>query len=79
MKKLKSALFRLSKKDNFYQIHPIFIESENYTLQKLLWLVVASTPNKCHKIQEKDILKLGKQKIRVREIVHADSNPSTTF
>ena len=30
-------------------------------------------------IQERDILKLGKQKVRIREIVHADSNPSTTF
>lgn len=27
-------------------------------------------------MQERDILKLGKQKLRVREIVHIDQNPS---
>lgn len=45
-------------------------------MPKLLWLVVSSLPKKVHKIKEKDILKLGKQKIRVREIAHVDSNPS---
>jgi hypothetical protein len=35
-------------------------------LQKVLWLVVASLPQKQHEIQERDIFKLGKQKIKVR-------------
>lgn len=60
-------------KPNHYQIHPIYIEGETYTLQKILWLVIASLPNKLHYLQERDILKLGKQKVRIREIVYTDS------
>ena len=40
--------------------------------------MVSSLPNKSHVLQEKDIIKLGKQKVRVREIVYEDSNPSMT-
>ena len=69
-------MFRIAQKDNYYQINPIYVESENYTLQKLLWLAVSSLPNKKHILQERDILKLGKQKLRIREIVHLDDNPS---
>lgn len=46
------------------------------SVQRLLWLVIASLPAARHQIQEKDVIKLGKQKIRVREIAHLDSNPS---
>jgi len=73
MKQLKNSIFRIVLKPNHYQIHPIYIEGETYTLQKILWLVVGSLPNKLHCLQERDILKLGKQKIRIREIVYTDS------
>lgn len=43
-------------------------------VQRLFWLVVSSLPKERHRVQEKDIVKLGKQKIRVREICHVDSN-----
>lgn len=62
------------------------LEDENYTLQKLLWLVVKSVPNKVIKvntqaytIQERDIIKLGKQKLRVRQLVKKDLNPSVVL
>ena len=66
IQQIKSALFRVVQKENHYQIHPIYLESENYTLQKLLWLVVSTLPQKSHPLQEKDIIKLGKQKVGVR-------------
>jgi len=50
----------------------------------LLWLAVRTLPSQVHliidqkyPIREKDVLKLGKLKVRVREIVTLDSNPST--
>lgn len=41
--------------------------------------MVSSLPKNSHVLQEKDIIKLGKQKVRVREIVHEDSNPSSNL
>lgn len=66
MQKIKNCLFRVVNKPNFYEVHPIFMEGDTFMLQKILWLVVASLPEKEHFIQERDILKLGKQKVKVR-------------
>lgn len=73
---MKHCLFRLLKKEHYYQINPIFDSEEHYVSNKMLWLVIKSVPGQRYSLQEKDIIKLGKQKIRIREIVQYDPNPS---
>ena len=34
-----------------------------------LWLVVKSTPSQKYKLKEGDILRIGKQKVKVKEII----------
>ena len=52
-------------------------------MQKPVWMVVKSLPNKVQKImmqvyslREKDVIKLGKQKLKVREVVPMDNTQS---
>ena len=45
---LKNAAFEVIRKSNYYKILPIYIDSEQYTLQKLLWLVVKTVPHHVH-------------------------------
>jgi hypothetical protein len=37
-----------------------------------LWLVVKSTPSKKYKLKEGDLLRIGKMKIKVKEIILDD-------
>jgi hypothetical protein len=41
---LKHAAFEVTRRQNNYKIVPIYIESEQFTVQKLLWLVIRSVP-----------------------------------
>ena len=51
--------------------HPILEPCEN--VQKLsanqLWLVVKSTPSQKYRLKEGDIIRIGKQKVKVKEII----------
>lgn len=73
---MKNAIFRLVRTDNFYQLIPIAYEEKEGLVQRPLWLIVRSLPKKEYSIKERDIIKLGKQKMRVREVVPADFNES---
>jgi hypothetical protein len=75
-KHYKNAVFRLVRNDNFYQLIPLSYEEKGELVQKPVWLIVRSLPKKVfdlttqeYSIKERDILKLGKQKMRVREVV----------
>lgn len=72
----KNSIFRLIRSDNYYQIVPIVYEEKAELIQKPLWLVVRSLPSRSYSIRERDIIKLGKQKLKVREVVPMDYNPS---
>lgn len=76
---LKDAVFRLNRSDNFYELLPIVYEDKGELVQKPLWLVVKSLPSKVYSIREKDVIKLGKQKLKVREVVPLDSNSSVVI
>lgn len=42
---MKSALFEIIRKANYYKLMPIVIENEQYMTQKMMWLVVRSVPH----------------------------------
>jgi hypothetical protein len=41
---MKNCLFHIVKKQNYFKIFPIYMESEQFTLQKLLWMIVRTLP-----------------------------------
>lgn len=83
-------LFKFVKKPDCFHIEPLAIETNNFVYEKNLWMVVKSTPNHVHhplmqeySLRENDIIKLGRQKIRVKEKIYKerpgdadDRNPS---
>jgi len=38
-------------------------------VHRLMWLIVRTLPNQKYVISEKDIIKFGKQKIKIKELV----------
>ena len=64
---LADAVFRVLSKEKGYQVQPVFFDAEGgIGVNKLLWAVVSTLPKQGHRLQEKDIIKLGKQKLRIR-------------
>lgn len=43
---MKSAIFRLTRNDNYYQLAPIIYEDKGELIQKPVWLVVRTLPAK---------------------------------
>ena len=41
---MKFALFDVVKRPNYFKVLPINIENEQYTIQKLLWMVIRTVP-----------------------------------
>ena len=79
-------MFKLIRGDNYYQIVPIVYEEKGELVQKPIWMVVKSLPNKVknkvmqvYSLREKDVLKLGKQKLKVREVVPMDNTQSVVI
>lgn len=61
-------------------------EERGELVQKPIWMVVKSLPNKVRKVlmqvyslREKDVIKLGKQKLKVREVVPMDNTQSVVI
>ena len=76
---MKNAIFRVTRSDNYFQLIPVAYQEKEGLVQKPIWLVVRTLPKKEYSIKERDIFKLGKQKMRVREVVPADYNPSVVI
>lgn len=79
-------MFKLIRSDNYYQIVPIVYEERGELVQKPIWMVVKSLPNKVkimvmqvYSLREKDVIKLGKQKLKVREVVPMDNTQSVVI
>lgn len=43
---MKSAIFRLTRSDNYYQLAPIIYEDKGELIQKPVWVVVRTLPGK---------------------------------
>lgn len=46
MQHLRMSIFKLTRNDNYYQLAPIVYEEKGELVQRPLWLVVRSLPNK---------------------------------
>lgn len=61
-------LLRLVQKDGSFWVD----KASSSTSSKKLWQVVRDLDNKCHNLAENDVMKLGRFKFRVRQMVSSD-------
>lgn len=60
-----NSIFTLVEKDKIKYILSPSLNTSRLTSNQL-WLVVKSTPSKKYKLKEGDILRIGKQKVKVK-------------
>jgi hypothetical protein len=63
----------LKEKDTFGEKKFTFQINEFPQISKPFWLVVKSLPNQRYHLKEGDVFKMGKVKLRVKEIIHKNS------
>lgn len=68
---MENSIIKLTNKNGMYFVEP------SLNVQKLtafqVWLAVKSTPSRKYKLKEGDIIRIGNQKVKVKEIILEDS------
>ena len=66
-----NGLFEVVEKDIFKYVLTPCINTSKLTANQL-WLIVKTTPSKKYKLKEGDIMRIGKQRVKVKEIILDD-------